>query len=327
MSNFLENGAVLPNGLLGSNSEGMMSGFNRSYKNTQLRVGVVLETFVTTNTNNRSKLTTEYNVMVIEQNEDKGASTQLYRNCMSSEGLGSIADFFEKTIRKTKKKTKKGDAVNTKGQDGAIVLLLCLDGASDKALIIGFLTHPDRPTTLKTEEPRLEGEYNGINIKVETDGSAKFTFRGATGNDGKPLDPKQGNTVLEVQKDGSIHFNHDTIDFLLKRSGDATLAITGNGNLTVNTDKDITINAKGNVTANVTKDLIANCENATVTAKSTATVEGKKVKLGAGAAESVMKGDTFASIFDAHIHPTRVGPSGPPTTKTKPSLSKKVFTE
>lgn len=327
MSNFLDNGAVLPNGLLGEDTNAMMSGFNKSYKNTALRVGVIVETFPVSDTNNKSKLTTEYNVVVTEQHEDKGSTTILYRNCMSSEGFGSIADFFERTLRKTKKRTKKGDAVNTKGQDGAIALILCLDGVSDKAVVIGQLTHPDRQTTLKTAEPRLEGEYNGINVKIETDGSAKFTFRGATDNQGKPIDSSQGDTVLEVTKDGSFHFNHKTIDLMVAKVGDVILDVKGNGNITINAAKDITINNKGNTTLNTTKDVNVNCTNATVTAKATATVEGKLVKLGAGAAEAVIKGDTFAGIFDSHIHPTGVGPSGPPTKPMKPSLSKKVKTE
>ena len=47
------------------------------------------------NEKNRSKLTTEYDVVVMEQSENKGATTIMYKNCMSSEGLGSIADFLK----------------------------------------------------------------------------------------------------------------------------------------------------------------------------------------------------------------------------------------
>lgn len=52
------------------------------------------------------------------------------------------------------------------------------------------------------------------------------------------------------------------------------------------------------------------------------------IKLGAGAQEKVVLGDTFMQLFNQHVHPTGVGPSGPPTPPMSPShLSTKVTTE
>ena len=302
MDHILNNGAVLPSGLLSDNDAATMAGFNKSYKNFPLRVGAVVASYPISSDFNRSKLTTEYDVMVIEQNEDRGATTILYRNCMSSEGMGSIADYFEKALRPKKKKTTRGDSINLKGQDGAIVLLLCLDAMSDKGIIISQLTHPDRATNLVDEGPYLEGEYNGANIQINTDGSCVFTFKGATDNQGNPTDPSQGNTIARVEKDGSFQISHKTITFRMDKSGALTATATGDVNI--------------------------NCANATVTASGTATVEGTTVKLGAGASEAVIKGNVFKSLFDKHTHPTALGPSGPPTLPLDASaLSKKVETE
>ena len=44
-------------------------------------------------------------------------------------------------------------------------------------------------------------------------------------------------------------------------------------------------------------------------------------------AEAVVKGDTMRDIFNAHIHPTPAGPSGPPTSPIYPSLSTVNFTD
>lgn len=311
MSNFLEDGTVLPFGLLGHTGANDMAGFNKTYRNTSLRMGVVVATYAVTDEKNRTKLATEYDVTCIEQFEDKGATTIAYKNCMAMEALGSIADFFEKTYRQRDKKDYKSDAVRLNQQDGSVVLILCLDGASDKAIILGGFSHPDRPTTLKTKDPRLEGEYNGINIKVETDGSAVFTFKGATKNDGSLVNPSQTPTEAKVEADGSFQVDHKTVTFRLDASGVATL--TSKGDTVINC-QNANVNAKG---------------DATVTAAGTATVEGKDVKLGAGAAEAVIKGDTFKKmVYDVHIHPTPIGPSGPPTKPMSPdSLSKKVKTE
>lgn len=315
--NFLNSGAVLPHGLLGVDPNAKMAGFNKTYKNYPLRVGVILKSYPVGDDNNVSDLTTEYDVMVFEQYEDKGATTIIYRNCMSAEGLGSIADFFEKTLRPMKAKTSKGDSIKMEDQNGAVVLLMCLDGMSDKGIIMGAITHPNRETTLKDAEPHLEGEYNGVHVVVNSDGSTSLTFKGATDNDGKQTDASQGNTVVSIEKDGSFQVGHSTITFRMDRNGIATL--TSTNNLVINC-KDANVTASGNINAKST--------DATVTASGTATVEGQTVKLGAGAAEAVIKGDTFVKYFQTHIHGTPIGPSSPPTQPVPASaLSTKVKVE
>lgn len=275
MSNQLNSGAVLPAGLLSSNDHAMMAGFNKSYKNLALRIGVVVTSYPTSNDRNKNKLTTEYDVMCIEQMEDKGATTILYRNCMSAEGLGSIADFFEKALRPKKKKSTKGDSINLKGQDGAIVLMLCLDGMSDKAIIIGALTHPDRKTTLKDEGPYLEGEYNGVNVKVDKDGSCTLTFRGATDSEGKPTDASQGDTVVKIEKDGSYQVSHKTITQRLDKNGKASL--TADDDISNTTKKNFNVTATENIALKATKNLTIDCVDLVAKASGSAMLECQKL--------------------------------------------------
>lgn len=287
MSNVLNNGAVLPNGLLGDTGNTMMAGFNKTYKNSALRVGIVVASYPTKDDKNRSKLTTEYDVLVVEQHEDKGATTLLYRNCMSSEGLGSIADFFEKALRPKKKKTTKGDSVNLKGQDGAIVLLLCLDSMSDKGIIISALTHPDRKTTLVDEGPRLEGEYNGLNIKVEKDGSATLTFRGATDSEGKVLDKNQGDTVIGIEKDGSFQTKHKTITHRLDKNGKASL--TADDDISNTTKKNFNVTATENIAMKASKNMTADMTDFVVNASGSATMNMQKLSI-ASQSDIMVKG-------------------------------------
>lgn len=66
---------------------------------------------------------------------------------------------------------------------------------------------------------------------------------------------------------------------------------------------------------------------------------GTEIRLGATAAQAVIRGDAFRTLFNTHIHPTPSGPSGPPTegalsnpmgnplSPTGPHLSAKVKTE
>lgn len=267
MDNFLESGTVLPFGLLGEELRSSMAGFNKSYRNVAMRIGVIIKSYPVTDPNNFSKLTTEYDVLVFEQNEDVGSTPLTYRNCMSAEGLGSIADFFEKSLRR-QEKAPEGN-VDTKGQNGAIVLILCLDGMSDKAIIVGQITHPDRKTTLQDNAPHLEGEFNGIHIVINSDGSAQFTFKGATDNDGKVIDASQGNTVVAVETDGSYKVSHKTITQRFDKSGDASL--TADGNISNTTKKDFSATADGNINLKATKDIVASCDKLTVDAQGSAT--------------------------------------------------------
>ncbi len=52
------------------------------------------------------------------------------------------------------------------------------------------------------------------------------------------------------------------------------------------------------------------------------------IALGSGASEALLKGTSFLALFNAHIHPTPDGPSGPPQVPLTPAvLSTKVKTQ
>lgn len=277
MSNFLNNGSVLPHGLLTHSKKDMMSGFNKSYRNYPLRLGVVVKSYPVSDTNNVSKLTTEYDVSVFEQNEDKSATTIIYKNCMSSESLGSIADYLEKSLRSMKTKKDKGPGVSMKGQNGAIVLLLCLDAMSDKGIIISSITHPDRKTNLTSAGPILAGEFNGVNIKVNEDGSTSITFKGATDNDGKVVDSTQGNTQLSIEKDGSYQVQHKTVTQRLDKKGTASL--NADDDISNTTKKNFNVTATESINLTATKDLNTTSDKLVMTAQGSAMLECQKFEL------------------------------------------------
>lgn len=57
-------------------------------------------------------------------------------------------------------------------------------------------------------------------------------------------------------------------------------------------------------------------------------VKGDQVTLGGEAGEPVIKGQSFLALFATHVHPSAMGPTGPPTPQGEMSstLSKKVMT-
>lgn len=300
--NYLPNGTVLPFGLMGIDDQAGMAGFNKTYKNTAMRLGIVIKSFDVSDPANLSKLTTEYDVLVFEQAEDKGSSIVTYKNCLSAEGMGSIADFFERTLRVRQNSSDQSKLINTKNQNGAVVLIHCLDGVTEKAIIVGAVTHPDRKSTLKDNVAHLEGEFNGVNIQINDDGSANFTWKGPTKNDGSPVDAALTPTVVSVAKDGSFQIKHKN----------TSLNMAIGGVVTLTTSDAVNVNCKD---ANVTATGDAN-----VKASGKATIDAPAINLGEGAADAVIKGDTFKKmVFDTHTHPTAVGPSGPPTMPMDPS--------
>lgn len=315
--NFNDDGTVLPSFLLSHHDKGAMDGFNKTYRNTSLKVGVILNTYPVGKDGNRTGLATEYDVVCIEQNEDRGATTILYKNCVSMASLGGIADFVDRTLRARKSKNYTGDAVRLNQQDGSVVLVLCLDGSADKAIILGGFPHPDRKSTLVNDQPRLEGEYNGANVKVENDGSVTFTFRGATDNKGVPTDASQGPTVAKIEKDGSFEINHKTVTFRLDKKGvvtvksDGDINVTTGGKANVKATGDATIDAGGKATVKSGGDTVINAGgDCNVTASGKAVVKASEIDLNgsAGMVLTTVTDPVVDTIFGA---PTQ----GIPTVK------------
>lgn len=89
-----------------------------------------------------------------------------------------------------------------------------------------------------------------------------------------------------------------------------SIVLDSNG-ITIVSSKDININVNG---------------DAKVTSSGKTTIEASTIELGEGAAESVIKGDAFKTLYNAHTHPTGVGPSGPPVVPMATELSMKVKT-
>jgi hypothetical protein len=277
MSNHLPNGAVLPHGLLGENADSYMDAFKKTYQNNSMRVGVITESYGIENKDNLNRLVPEYDVLVFEQNEDQGSTTINYRHCIMANALGSIADFFEMTMRPITEKKSKGPTPSPNGQNGSLVLILCLNGLSDSGIIVGALSHPDRKSTLKDAGPRMEGEYNGVNIKVEKDGSTSLTFRGATDNYGKPLDKEQGDTVIGIEKDGTFQIKHKTITQRLAKDGKTSL--TADDDISNTTNKNFNVTATENIAMKATKNFSVEMVDFLAKASGSATLECQKLAI------------------------------------------------
>lgn len=206
----LSNGTVLPSSLVSVDTDSDIAGFNHTYKNTALKAGVIVKRFDIDDDENVSKLTPEYDVMVVEQDANRATTTIQYRKCPSVDSFGSIADYFEHTYRAPTKTSKNLDLSI---QNGAFVLLLCLDGSNEKAIIIGGIKHPSRNAAIVSNgTPQMQGEFNGLRWTIDEDGSLDVLFRGPTDAEGLPQNFTAGGTTFSIQKDGSVEINDSNLD-------------------------------------------------------------------------------------------------------------------
>jgi hypothetical protein len=232
--------------------------------NQSLKVGVVLDIIEVDDVNNVSKLSTEYKVMTVEKQNNN-----VYNNCLAVDSFGGISDYCNKKLRATQNKDKASKKNDLKKQNGSIVLLLCLDGTAEQAVIIGSLAHPDRKNGKLTKElgHHMEGEFNGVNWKVDKDGALTVTFKSATDNDGKPADEKAGGATIKMEKDGSIEAADGNKEKIRIDKTKKTIDITAEADISSTSDANVNLTAKKNISAKATADLLADA-GGSFTAKS-----------------------------------------------------------
>lgn len=212
---FNDNSGVFNSSLYRTADPGEIGSFNHTFRNTALRAGFIVEVYDTDNEKNVSKIVPEYEVVVLEQDQTNAVNAVHYHNCISADGFGGIADFFEMKLRKHINQPKQKDKpldVDFKDKEGTIVLILCLDGASNRGIIIKSLPHPGRINTLtKDKETHMEGEFNGIRWQVNKDGALTITQKTATDNIGKPKEATNAGSQIKLEKDGSIELNDNKL--------------------------------------------------------------------------------------------------------------------
>jgi hypothetical protein len=129
----------------------------------------------------------------------------------------------------------------------------------------------------------------------------------------------EGSTVFNLKPDNSVEVTNPNGDNVLM-SNDGNIKFTHSGNVTFEAEGDTIINCE-NAEINANKDATVNCINGKISASGEVHIDSPQIKLGKTAAEAIVKGDTFNTIWASHTHPTPTGPSGPPIQPMDPALS------
>lgn len=274
MKHRLPSGSILPSGLLEMDDDKMVA-FNSTFNNFSLKVGIVKESYDTDSANNITKETVEYDVLVFEQREQSAQTPVTYKNCTHLDMFGGLADFMEFRVRKqdkVEKREKDGDKI-ARYQDGSVVLLLCLNGNNENAIIVGGMKHPKRKSKLtKDAGHAMIAEFNGMGIEVDKDGALTVSFKGATDNAGKAKDSKVGGSFIKIKKDGSVEVSDGKKERIaFDKTKETTVIQSGKETgINVGTQLDVVVGAAMNV--KVAKAML-------IDAQGSATIKVKDLKV------------------------------------------------
>ncbi|HLD91762.1 MAG TPA: hypothetical protein VI911_12245, partial [Patescibacteria group bacterium] len=230
---------VLPSSLLEQAGD-EFDGFKSTYNNFSLKTGIILKSYDIDDVNNISKNFVEYDVIAIESQGNLATGPVIFKKCPSLEGFGGVANFYEAKLKASSNDKVKYDGEIAKS-DGSVVLLLCINGNEDSAMIIGSSKHPARKTTLTKEAGQhLEGEYNGVNWQVNKDGELTITFKSPSSIDNQKVkykDEKAKGTYLKIDKTGSIDINDGATENIKIDKTNKTIGIKA--------DKDVSVSTNG----------------------------------------------------------------------------------
>ncbi len=127
--------------------------------------------------------------------------------------------------------------------------------------------------------------------------------------------------ALAMDKDGNLVVNDQagaklTLD---AKNGKVVLEDANGNSLTMSSQGATATDANGN-------KIEMAASGVTVSTSATITLDGSQVMLGGAGGEPVIKGTSFLTLFATHVHPTGMGPSGPPVPQGEmSSLSSKVM--
>ena len=254
---------------------------DNTFNNTSLKYGIIVECYDINDEKNMNKKAPEYRVKAIEQSGQSSVESKYYQNCISIDGFGGVSDYFEYKLRPIKTDESESPATTAMDFDkqyGNMVLLLCLDGSTDKAIIIKSLPHKTRKTNLTPEnELHLQGEYNGINWQINKDGELIVEYKSKTNDKGEPQDETAGGSTITVNKEGSIEFVADDKNYIVIDKPSKTINIEAETNINSTAGDSISQTAsKGSITQTAKSDLVMNAlsGSASITAKSTIDIKG-----------------------------------------------------
>lgn len=296
---------------------------------------------------NISKASVEYDVVV----KDERGSLSTYRNLRTAGSLSSSTNDYDETILEANSFAFKGSLGkgNTfKDQNGSIVVVAFFNSSLDKPYISAVLDHPRREGAKREDGIRKKGEFRGIEWEINKNGELIITYQSNRAEDGQPVREETGPTIIKIDTEGDLEVSTNEDQSIKLSRKDKTITIKDpentivldktaktiameagelGDNILISRDTGITAEAStgailrlaqniSRLLTNGDANIICDGPNGKIQ------VNAGEVEIGDADLEFIVKATKLTDyinnqiklIFDAHIHPTGVGPSGPPTT-------------
>jgi uncharacterized protein involved in type VI secretion and phage assembly len=210
-------------------------------------------------------------------------------------------------------------------EEGSKVWVEYEEGNLDSPIWVGvFWSRPGGQTEIPTEAQDMEASEPKRRV-LKTASGHVMEFNDIDGKESITIRHKDGAT-LNFDEKGSVTIGNRNGSFLYLNADDAEFALAdeGGNNLRLG-DSNVTLTNKDGTVVDIAGPAVQ------VVAKNVM-LRSDTVSLGEGAMEPAILGRTFAAIFDAHVHPTAFGPSGPPlpvpmplSSPLHPAISKSVM--
>ncbi len=197
----LSDGTVIPS-YMGVKNTSNARGAPGFFNEVAILAGEVVKVIYPDDSDSNSHRFMEY-VVNVWRRQGSGAQERITFRCFQSDTFGSVADQLRFSFRA---------ATNTTTQDplsnGATVLVACVNGDRSNAYIIAAMPQPKRDA----DPPKAAGRYfrsrfNGVEMRVNDDGSFELTVPGATDADGNPDPNRDGSnkgSKLTIAANGDI---------------------------------------------------------------------------------------------------------------------------
>lgn len=199
------------------------------------------------------------------------------------------------------------------------------EGNLDSPIWVGvFWSKPGGTNDVPAEAQAMDADEPRRRV-LKTSSGHVLEFNDSEGSESITLRHKDG-ALLTFDDKGSVTVGNKNGTFLYLNADAAELSFADEGGNVVRLgDSNVTLTNKDGTVIDIAGPAVQ------VVAKNVL-LRSDTVSLGEGAMEPAILGRTFAAIFDAHVHPTALGPSGPPlpvpmplSSPTHPAMSKSVM--
>lgn len=248
-------------------------------------------------------------------------------SCILLRSSGGVYNYDDTVLRGYKFDDKPDSATTYAAKAGDMVLVGQINGQNREGVILGFLHHRARKSTLDPlKGPQYLSEFNGIETSINELGEYKLTFKAIPKNiaklDEKPsvelppaeYDVEIGGSFLNFDKTGSFIINdftkEDPQSIKIDKPNGSIIITSGKMTVTLTKkDEKIAIKSKLLDISSETK-ISAATKEFSVDAKDAIKLKGTKVALGGGGTELLTE---LSKLIDELGKVQAISPMGPCT--------------